>query len=289
MELHNTMIANKETVPCEIASETRVINKCPKSFSIESLISRNSPPAESNVVDNAAKEPTSALASSLNFTHNFPVAAAAAAAAIYNPWIHSYLAQQHPPPAAKYPATVEMLPSDLTKDRLSEMFTDPRIIFGASDYRDKFLAQCFVNNVRDKKFSDLFMSTSEYYGNGVNIVGYPMPNNYNSDLSLNGLPADVRIGASCENANSMGDSNETQFEDRSTHNNRCVNIHSDEVDVNDDLADELDSDCSSEISMTMSPDAANRINGMCRMIKLFCFGRFMAIMIDWYFCEVIWF
>lgn len=254
MELKSAMITTKkETMPREMSSETRVLNKCPpKSFSIESLISRHSPPVE-------AKSAMPSLPAPLNFTHNFPVAAAAAAAAMYNPWIHSYLAQQHPPPAAKYPGAMEMLPAGIAKDRLTEMFADPRIAFGASDYRDKLLAQCFANNVRDKKVSDLFMSNSEYYGNGLNVPGFPMPSGCGSDQSLHAMNGDGRVVDSGEKGNSAGNSSDMMYEDR--HCNRGMS-HSDDVDVNEDIADDLDSDCSSEISMTMSPDAANRINGM---------------------------
>lgn len=237
----------------EVMSETTV-NKCPKSFSIESLISRKSPPAEhppGYPPDNVSP----ALAPSLNLPPNFPVAAAAA---IYNPWIHSYLAQQHPPPGAKYPTLFE-LPSDVSKDKLSQMFGvgDPRIFFGADPAgRDKLLAQYIANNAREKKFSDLFLAPGDYYGGGA----FFMSHNFSGDLRFSGANIDGRLGAGCNDGPEGGDTN-LAADDGLRSNGRGWDQRGDD-DGHDELIEEdLDSDCSSELSLTMSPEGANRVQG----------------------------
>lgn len=255
----------------EIMSETRV-NKCPKSFSIESLISRKSPAVE---VTNAPMPSEAMLMApslghpALGFPQNFPVAAAAA---IYNPWIHSYLAQQqHPPPGAKYPGTFLDLPTEMSKHKLTEMFavaTDPRLFFGADpSHREKLLAQYFANNVRDKKFSDLFLSASggEYYANGMAAAsGFGLAQHFSGDPNFIAPSNDGRPDQCGDNVIDV-DGSETNAEDCSSQNLRFARSHQamgDDDGADELIDDELDSDCESELSMTMSPDAANRIQGM---------------------------
>lgn len=251
----------------EIMSETRV-NKCPKSFSIESLISRKSPAAELSTPSDIMLMPPSMGHPALGFPQNFPVAAAAA---MYNPWIHSYLAQQqHPPPGAKYPGTFIDLPADMSKNKLSEMFgvaSDPRIFFGADpSHREKLLAQYFVNNVRDKKFSDLFLSATggEYYANGIGGAGgFGLTQHFGGDHNFNAPSSDERVDICGDNVIDVG-GDETNPADNSSPSFQFARNHPalmDDDGADDIIDDELESDCESELSMTMSPDAANRIQG----------------------------
>lgn len=137
-------------------SDTRVNNKYSTSFTIENLISRQSPPAG---VNNQIEQPL------INLSQNLP-----ASTAIYkNPWIRSYFAHQQSP-VNKYIGPLEILPAGSAEQRIKEFLVDPRVVISANESR--FLAQSLKDNEHNRMFSDLLVLNGEYYASGTNWAAY---------------------------------------------------------------------------------------------------------------------
>lgn len=256
---------NRDSSDCATMTEMRV-SKCPKPFSIESLISRKTPPAEmpNDMPLGSPSHATPSTANTFRLPPNFPVTAGAAS--IYNPWMHSYLAMQ-PPPGLKLSGNFFEISSDVSQDKLSEIFAghgavDPRIFLGADQgHRDKLLAQYIANNVRDKKFSDFFLTASDYYENRGNAGALLMANGFGGDRSFLGPDSDGVNGVCNGSLGAGTDSGEANLEDRTSLG---TNQHMNGIEDGghgDLIEDDLDSDCSSELSLTMSPGNANAIHG----------------------------
>lgn len=228
------------------------VQKIPKPFSIESLIASPRPSKTQNDLSNSEAINSNEICSNSNVPSNISVAAAAAAAA-YNPWIHNYIMHQqkfldlsttataaaaHRQAAlpfgqsvnemsAEIPFNLMPLPTNAV-DRLN-----PGNLLIDREMHDKLLRQYF--NVCDPKISGMFANASELYRNYNNFNAFP-------STFANEKP-------NLTDANSVNDkkSNKT-CEDRASNESE-----NDEINEND-----LDSDCSSEVSLNLSRDDDNQ-------------------------------
>lgn len=239
------------------------IAKCPKSFSIESIISTKSKNdldvSDSRIMQNGDKNLGNPFASSFYFPPNVSMASASATS-IYNPWIHNYFLQQQ-----KLPENVfEMMRFGSTnhamiKEKFNELF--------ANNSTSSIENRLFSHMETDRNVSALPPRFIEqYFGGGssnrdLSSDYYKKFNSYGNILSRGDsdntdIPYKNRIDTSVENPINNVDEIKTKY---SEYDN---SIRNDDSGPDENVDDELDSDCNSEISLDMSPDGDNNTQGL---------------------------
>lgn len=253
-------------------SETRLSKANP--FSIESIISSNKTP-NGGIISSSRNFPhfnnIGSSTSPMSLPPNFS-AVAASAASIYNPWIHNYLVQQKISEnyidLSAIAATSTMVPA-ISKEKLSEIFlnnatvTDPRSILAVdSDRHEKLLDQYFGNNVRDPKINGMFSMSSDYYKNCNNygnlFVHYSDEIDYfREQAMLNFNNCKINNKTNAPNLGSESSNNSVQ---------ENTGVVPEDSGAEDTLDNELESDCSSEISLNMSAEVDNLMQGLSSFI-----------------------
>lgn len=229
------------------------VSKCPKPFSIESIIS-----SEDNKSEQIAPNYDKVTNSSAFLQSNLPMAAAAS---LYNPWFHNYFMQQQ-----KVAGNVlEWMQSNPVnqlafKEKCTEMFDHKRNALSSTPRStEPFFGH--VENAHEMRFNDMiFSANNEYY------------KHLNGSANSNQLSGNLE---QCKIQYSASDDNEAAFQfnkkDKDevngfiSHFNKSA-THDDSPDEMVD--DEMESDCNSELSLDMSPDGDNNTQGK-RMIPTF--------------------
>lgn len=236
--------------------------KCPKPFSIESIISSRSNSEKNIETDsgNGEQNVINPISSSFYFPPN-TVSMATAAASIYNPWIHNYFLQQQ-----KLPENVfEMMQFNssnhaMIKEKFNELFVkspaslgiEQRSLFSHSDSERNPAPQI------QSRFIEQYFNGSNSYDmiSSVNNDYYKHLNNFGTtDLCRNPL---TNIVDGQENPSNHLSEKEKFIEINSEYENSLKN---DDSGPDENIDDDLDSDCNSEISLNMSPDGDNNTQG----------------------------
>lgn len=222
------------------------LRKIPKPFSIESLIASNRPSECENAdkVNNAIQ--TNQIDINSVPTTNFPTNIAAAAVA-YNPWIHNYLMHQKfteqflDYASSNIPQTINsQLPYDISSLSVQNIDNDRNI-------HDKLFKQYMTNCGEATKFNEMF--TSEFY---------KCSNSFNA-FSPNAVQGGRNIYLETNLSLEKNDKNQQIDEPEERGGNRKDESESDDVNEND-----LESDCSSEVSLSLSRDGENDQQGISR-------------------------
>lgn len=245
------------------------ITKCPKPFSIESIMStNNSKSPDPDAVAKGEKVPNFGIASALYFPSNVSMAAAAS---IYNPWFH-FMQQHQQHYQQKLTENIfEMTQfnainstNGIAKEKVADIFgnhmspADTRTTFPPSnDERQESLY--FSGKNPELRLNDMISCATNGY--------YKQLNNYGNFLAHYGDSLEQ-----CKNRTKNSDDNQTDFSDKDKCSNLVSeynsNIRSDDSGPDENLDDELDSDCNSEISLNMSADADNTMQGIVIQSKI---------------------
>lgn len=272
---HSTVENNQPTVEMSQPADLSVtrLPKCPKSFSIESIIATN---------DNKAMDSDAVISPNYDKIANanvyFPSnVSMAAAASLYNPWFHNYFMQQQ-----KVAGNVlEMMQLNATnqstiKEKFSEIFANTT---AASDGGRSYLSpdhdrnasltssrssieQYFggggVENMHEMRLNDMITgANNDYYKHlssyGINCFSPPSDNleHCPKGQSTNGEEIDVTV---------LNRTDTDRFNGFTSDYDKSVRNDDSGPDENAD--DEIDSDCNSEISLDMSPDGDNNTQGI---------------------------
>lgn len=244
------------------------ISKCPKPFSIESIISTNankSPDLEANIPQNYEKLPNP----NMYFPANVSMAAAAS---LYNPWFHNYFMQQQKA-AGNMLEMMQLNPTSHSaiKEKFTEIFAnnsgplnDSRGAFLTIDPSDRnappmaprSIEQYIgsVENIHEMRINEMINSANnEYYKHlssyGINCISQQTGDN---------------LVEQCKSQlNTNGDENETNFlkNDKDRYSDYDKGARNDDSGADENGDDDIDSDCNSEISLDMSPDGDNNTQG----------------------------
>lgn len=242
------------------------IQKMPKPFSIESLIStRSCSPIvqQSNVSPDSHPMFPSALTPNLCLP-NFP---------IYNPWM-GYLAQTTNERLSQFltnsPEFSHFLENPDGRDKISEMLlnhaaNDQKVFFSQQDltHRER-LAQYFANNVRGGNGAGCDPKFTEYLINGKSDQIQNGSQHQNSD-SNERFPS-IIIGSekTCGISTHAGGGGISV-----SHFGSVQNFNQFLVKNDPEKEDDLDSgDSCSELSLTMSPDGSHKNAGKLNLSKL---------------------
>lgn len=247
------------------------IPKCPKPFSIESIIATNDDKSldfERNQSPNHDKM----INSSVYFPSN--VSSMAAAASLYNPWFHTYFMQQQK--AAGNVLEMMQLNSanqNAIKEKFTEIFTnnaltvENRSILSAADHDHRnvprSIEQYFgnVDNIHEIRFNEMISNANnDYYKhlNAYSINRHSQPNSDNLEQ--------------CNSQLINGDDIESNFHrnDRERFDGQISDYEKsgrhDDSGPDENADDDVDSDCNSEISLDMSPDGDNNTQGINRFV-----------------------
>lgn len=243
------------------------IPKCPKPFSIESIIATSdnkSIDIEPAVSPNYDKM----VNSSVYFPSNVSMAAAAS---LYNPWFHNYFMQQQKA-AGNVLEMMQLNPANHSaiKEKFSEIFAnnplgvENRSFLSADHERNappiapRSIEQYFggVDNIHEMRLNEMISNANnDYYKHlnsyGINCLSQPQSDNLEQ----------------CKSQLINGDENESSFQknDRERFDGHISDY--DKSARNDDSGpdenvDDDDSDCNSEISLDMSPDGDNNTQGI---------------------------
>lgn len=261
-----TMELNKATD----LTATRIA-KCPKPFSIESIISSNDSKAVNiggGVSPNYEKTPDP----SVYFPSNVSMATAAS---LYNPWFHNYFIQQQ-----KVAGNVlEMMQMNgANQTTIKEKFTE---IFANSSLANQTENRAFLSSINDPDRNlgpTTTRSIEQYFGNVENMhemrfneMISGVNNDYYKHLSSYGIHCVNPVSDNFEKCKKQlmnSDEHETVFH----HKNAKLSSDNDKNTRNDDSGadenpdDEMDSDCNSEISLDMSPDGDNNTQGIVQVL-----------------------
>lgn len=238
--------------------------KCPKPFSIESLISSNT---DKTAHFDAAPTPKKGASNSnvpapaLFFPGN---ASMAAAATIYSPWFHNYFLQQH----KLSENVIDMMHMGAmnapnAKDKFPEMFVNGAMV--AEQQRSPLHSFEPDRNVAAQQppamlpangcGGDMLLSPDSNYYKHLSSYGSLLAQ-YNdrleqcrSDMQHNGDEHGPPLHEAAKFGGIVGEYN------ISVRNN-------DDSGPDDGNEDDLDSDCNSEISMNMSPDGDHTTQGI---------------------------
>lgn len=228
------------------------ISKCPKPFTIESIISSanssKNVDIDSEDIVNSDKTTNCNIASALYFPSNVSMAAAAS---IYNPWFHSYFMQQQ----KINENVIDMMqfgsvnPTNIKENHISTI---------PFDQQEQNLPPTSMRS------NEMIATTDTDY--------YKHLSNYGNILTQYSDRLEQ-----CKNQLKTSDENNIHLSDTNTkYTNGIVGEYNISV-RNDDSGPEenneydLDSDCNSEISMNMSPDDENTTQGICNfLIDTFC-------------------
>lgn len=230
--------------------------KVPKPFSIESLIASHRPAESENVPssDDKVKRPVEIPSVNSVPPTSFSTNIAAAAVA-YNPWIHNYLMHQkfteqfldfassNIPHAAKFNAQANEMVSQSAFDVSPVQMQHSEPTRGLSvdrESQDRLLKQ-YMNNC-DPKISGMFAHASEFY------------KSYNS---FSGISPNVQ-----SDRNAFMDANRS-FEKGSKTLGGDREVTGKEGSESDELNEnDMESDCSSEVSLNLSRDGENDQQGI---------------------------
>lgn len=251
--------------------------KCPRPFSIESLISSNS---DKNVGVDAPTNNTNHTnvpSSALYFPAN---ATMAAAATIYSPWFHNYFIQQQ-----KLSGNVidMMQMGGNTKDKLPEMFANSAIL---SEQRT---SQTFEPNrnlplppsLQLPLASSMPPSILRNDGSGSEMISSPDTEYYKHLSSYGSLLAQYndRLEQCRNDVRFSDDHNMAMNESNKFSGEFNISVRNDDSGPDETIEDDLDSDCNSEISMNMSPDGDHTNQGICNfLLNTICLVHCHAIL-----------
>ena len=166
--------------------------------------------------------------------------------------------------------------SDITRDKMTEMFLnsnskDPRLFLNAAAAADpasrEKLAQYFVNNVRDPKLTEFLLSATTGTSNSLDLRNsnyLSEPNNSERFVvgsGCSGLPPNAAAAFSVMQ-NSFLDNNSLS---KTNSNITNLFVKSDQFEDGDKEIDDIESgaESCSDLSLTMSPDGSNKNAGMC--------------------------
>lgn len=248
------------------------IPKCPKSFSIESIISSNDNKsldlaAESNVPSNYDKLTNPGV--------YFPSNVSMAAASLYNPWFHNYFIQQQKVAGNMF-EMMQLNPANhsVIKEKFNEIFAnnplavDGRVFLSTDHERNlitsstssapRSVEQYFgsTENMPEMRFNDM-ISNNDYYKHlnsyGINCI------NQSSDKFEQ---CKIQLTNGDENDSNAQKNDMEAFGGHISDYEKSVARNEDSGAENENGDDDGDSDCNSEISLDMSPDGDNNTQGM---------------------------
>lgn len=268
--------SNQQTMELNKATDLTAtrIAKCPKPFSIESIISSNdnkSVDIDAGVSPNYEKTADP----SVYFPSNVSMAAAAS---LYNPWFHNYFIQQQKV-AGNVLEMMQMNGANQTaiKEKFTEIFANTSLANGSEN-------RAFLSSINDHDHRNLVPTTArsieQYFGSVENIHEMRFNemisgtnNDYYKHLSSYGIhcvnPASDNF-EKCKSQLINSDDHESVFHHKNaklpSDNDR--NTRNDDSGADENPDDEVDSDCNSEISLDMSPDGDNNTQGIVQFLCL---------------------
>lgn len=285
-QISNTAVTATAVVPVTAADLTVTrISKCPKSFSIESIISTNdkkSTDIESRVSPNYDKVTNSGA----YFPSNVSMAAAAS---LYNPWFHNYFMQQHKVAAGNVLEMMQMNTANSTtiKEKFSEIFAQNSLAAAAAAAvaaeNRPFLSAS--SGHLDRNAPPTASRTIEQYFGGVGIAENvhdnhrhselsPPNSDYYKHLSSFGIQCFNQTGDNLEQCtNQLVNSNGSGFggdgvggggDDDKLISDYDRSVRNDDSGADENADDDMDSDCNSEISLNMSPDGDHNTQGIAK-------------------------
>ncbi|XP_055321572.1 homeobox protein unplugged-like [Sitodiplosis mosellana] len=234
------------------------IPKCPKPFSIESIIATNDNKTldiERGVSPNHEKIPNS----SVYFPSNVSMAAAAS---LYNPWFHNYFMQQQKA-AGNVLEMMQLNPANhsVIKEKFTEIFAnnslavENRHFLSAADHdrnalpiASRSIEQYFgsVDNIHEMRFNEMISNTNNDYYKHLNSYG------------INRLSQPSDNGEQCNSQLINGDDHKSDRDRFDGHiSDYEKSARNDDSGPDENVDDDVDSDCNSEISLDMSPDGDN--------------------------------
>lgn len=252
------------------------IQKCPKPFSIESIISSSdnkSADTDPGGIPNYDKT----INANVYFPSNVQMAAAAS---LYNPWFHNYFIQQQKV-AGNMLEMMQLNPANQSaiKEKFTEMFANnPLAIEGRT----------FVATEHDRNITVAApRSIEHYFGNAENIHEMRINemissanNDYYKHLSSYGINCVSQSSDNLEQCKSqLMNSDEIESGCHSNDKERFNGLISDyeksarneDSGPDENIDDDVDSDCNSEISLDMSPDGDNNTQGIIHLYPCFPF------------------
>lgn len=248
------------------------LQKCPKPFSIESIISTNDN-------KNADAEPVICPPNYEKLTNSnvyFP--SMAAAASLYNPWFHNYFIQQQKV-AGNVLEMMQLNTANQTaiKEKFSEIFANNQIAnenrsFLSADHdrnipptASRPLEQYFgsIENIHEMRLNEMISSANNDYYKHLSSYGVHCLNQSSDNLEQ------------CKSQLINGDDIESGFQktDKDKLNGLISDYEksarNDDSGPDENVDDDIDSDCNSEISLDMSPDGDNNTQGKILIWNLF--------------------
>lgn len=245
------------------------IPKCPKPFSIESIIATNDNKSldfEPGMSPNYDKM----VNSSVYFPSNVSMAAAAS---LYNPWFHNYFMQQQKA-AGNVLEMMQLNPSNqsVIKEKFTEIFAnnslavENRSFLSADHERNpppiapRSIEQYFgsVDNIHEMRINEMISNANNDYYKHLNTYGINLSQTSdNLEHSKNQLINGDEIESGFHrNDKERFDGHIIDY-DKSARN--------DDSGPDENIDDDVDSDCNSEISLDMSPDGDNNTQGISRL------------------------
>lgn len=288
-QISNATVTATAVVPVTAADLTVTrISKCPKSFSIESIISTNdkkSTDLETRVSPNYDKMTNS----SAYFPSNVSMAAAAS---LYNPWFHNYFMQQHKVAAGNVLEMMQMNTANSTtiKEKFSEIFVQNSLAAAAAAVAAENRPFLSANSGHlDRNAPPTTSRTIEQYFGGVGIaenihenrhselISSPPNSDYYKHLSSYGIQCFNQSDDNLEQCtNQLVNSNGSGFggdgsgagggagDDDKLISDYDRSVRNDDSGADENADDDMDSDCNSEISLDMSPDGDQNTQGITK-------------------------
>lgn len=257
------------------------ISKCPKSFSIESIISTTD--NKSIDIETRASSPNydKVINSGVYFPANVSMAAAAS---LYNPWFHNYFMQQHKVAAGNVLEMMQMTTtnSSTIKEKFSEIFAKNSLAAAAAaaaaaENRPFLSANsgdggCGRGNHHhhlDRNAATPTASrTIEQYISGNELMSSPPNSEYYKHLNSYGIQCLNQSGDNLEQCTNQllngngGGGDGFHGDDDKLISDFDRNARNDDSGADENADDDMDSDCNSEISLDMSPDGDNNTQGI---------------------------
>lgn len=240
------------------------ITKCPKPFSIESIIASSdnkSVDVDPGVSPNYEKISNSGV----YFPSNVSMAAAAS---LYNPWFHNYFMQQQKVAGNVLDLMqINSANQSAIKEKFTEIFANNSLATGAENR--PFLSTDPDRNVpptAPRSIEQYFGSVENIHEMRLNEMISGVNNDYYKHLSSYGIhcmnpPSDNSEQCKSQSINS-GDEHETGFHKDDKLNEFDRSARNDDSGADENPDDDVDSDCNSEISLDMSPDGDNNTQGI---------------------------
>lgn len=245
------------------------IQKCPKPFSIESIISKNVDKSV-NIELGASSNYDKITDSSINSPSNISMAAVAS---LYNPWFHNYFIQQQKV-AGNMLEMMQLNPINQStiKETFPELFaknssTFENVPFLSADLdwnapltASRSIEQYFgsVEQNHEIRFNEMISSANNDYYKHLN--GYAI-NCLPNGVSDNMEQCKSQLGNGDDIGTSFQKTDKEKSNDRIGNNDKNARIETDESYPEENIEDDIDSDCNSDISLDMSPDGDSNIQG----------------------------